>query len=92
MLGGASGHGLLITQGNSSTDPVDMSIGSTWNVHEWYQVHPSISDEGCNGGDFCGVYTDAVLTNIAPIPIPAAFWLFGSAIALAGVARRKRKL
>ncbi len=58
MWGGQSGHGLQITQSNNSTDPVDLSIGSLWNVGEWY------SDEDCNGDAFCGVYTDAILSHI----------------------------
>jgi hypothetical protein len=45
----------------------------------------------CGGGICNGVSEDNIAGTVSAVPLPAAAWLFGSAIlGLAGVARRKR--
>jgi hypothetical protein len=40
-------------------------------------------------GSFANMFYDNIVIDVTPIPVPAAVWLFGSAIGLLGLMRRK---
>lgn len=90
LWGGKSGHGLQIVQSTFSTNEIDFSIGSSWIVGEWFA--PTNAGFGLCGFSFCGVYTNAILSNVEYVPIPSSIWLFGSGlIGLLGFAKRKSR-
>ena len=79
----------LLTFSISGVDgdsPDDYAIGSTLNPSsgEFFAAHVAGFDAGDN-------LTSAQFAGSTPVPVPAAFWLFGSGLlGLAGMARRKK--
>ncbi len=45
---------------------------------------------GAGAGCLADIFVDNVSVSVAPIPVPAAVWLFGSALGLLGLSRRKK--
>ena len=46
---------------------------------------------GGAAGSFANMYYDNIVIDVAPVPVPAAVWLFGSGlIGLIGIARRRK--
>lgn len=54
----------------------------------------SVWDTGFFGGEYYEVWASTTtITSVAPVPIPAAIWLFGSGLlGLAGISRRKKAI
>jgi len=97
-LGGVAGSSIL-----TSTDP-DLALFSNiqadwyWSATAWpifpayWAFNFSDGHQFAEGNEFIGYFAWAVADGdvLAPVPIPAAIWLFGSGlIGLIGIARRK---
>jgi len=100
--GSEMGH-LFNVDGISVATPgsfTNLSSGIWWSSTEYAPLTTSafrINQDGITGvsGKSSGLYAWAVRdgdVGLAPVPVPAAAWLFGSAIGLLGWMRRKRSL
>jgi hypothetical protein len=78
-IGGAAGHAGVIWDLSGFVD----GLGGVILAHV---VAGAVGNgTGGNSTGMAGTYT----LNLTPIPVPAAVWLFGGALCLLGVARRR---
>ena len=93
--GGQSAPGFNIFDGNiiDATTPQDvwtqLGVGTAPAPDNTAEVRFIVLYLGASGG---AAFADDISATLAPIPVPAAVWLFGSGLrGLVGVARRRNK-
>jgi len=75
----------------AGTNPVTGGLGTTlMDVVLPFSGAYTIAVGGESGFPLAGVFAYDMDVTIAPVPLPAAFWLFGSSLAGLGVFRRRR--
>jgi hypothetical protein len=76
----------------------DTAIGTGESLLQYYlpagTYSVAIGGERCNDGTAActgGAYSATFSLNVQPVPLPAAFWLMGSALGSLGLMARRRK-
>ena len=81
-LGGTFGGGCASFSNGLSGTAISLSAGNLGITTNGNLISLKWLQPGAPGGNF-------ITTNLTSIPVPAAVWLFGSALGLMGIARRR---